>query len=144
MTARESPGADHAGAGKPQKRGAGFDQERTTHPGHDQPSLEDALEDARQARDAGASDALNAAHGWVRVHLEEHLDELIRERVHFTAEDLRARAGTPLASSPNTIGSVILAASKKGRIECTGYRESTRPEARCRILRVWQGVGHVR
>lgn len=108
----------------------------------EQPSLDDALEQARQARDAGADTALNAAHSWVRLHLEEHLDQLIRSGREFTAEDLRARAGTPLASSPNTLGSVILAASKQGRIECTGYCESTRPEARCRVLRVWRGTGN--
>lgn len=137
MTApRERPGGGHAGAEETELGAGGFDGQCST-----EPTLDEALEDARRARDAGASDALNAAHGWARVHLERHLDELIRSGHTFTAETLRARAGTPLASSPNLIGSVILAASKAGRIERVGYRESTRPEARCRVLRVWRGVG---
>lgn len=138
-TQRESPaGGNRRGSEASGSGGPGFEGEDTTD---DQPDLFTALEEARRARDAGAEDALNAAHGWVRVHLQEHLDALIRSGQEFTAETVRERAGTPLASSPNVLGSVILAASKAGRIEHVGYTEATRREAHRRVLRVWRGVG---
>lgn len=112
---------------------------------YEEPTLDDLLEQQRadeavRRRDEGAAQAQHGAHPWVRVHLERHLDRLIASGDRFTAETLRARAGDPLASHPNLIGAVILAASKAGRIQTVGYCESTRPEARCRVLRVWQAA----
>lgn len=105
-----------------------------------EPTLDDALAEARAARDRGTSQADHAAHPWVRLHLQHHLDELIATGQPFTADTLRERAGDPIATDPNLIGALILAASKAGRITRVGYRESQRPEARCRVLRVWRGT----
>lgn len=106
----------------------------------EQPTLDQALAEARARRDRGADQADHAAHPWVRVQLQHHLDELIASGQPFTADTLRERAGDPIATEPNIIGALILAASRAGRIERVGYRESTRPEAHARVLRVWRGT----
>lgn len=105
----------------------------------EQPTLDQALAEARARRDRGAGRADHAGHPWVRVQLQHHLDELIASGQPFTADTLRERAGDPIGD-PNLIGALILAASRAGRIERVGYRESTRPEAHARVLRLWRGT----
>ena len=64
--------------------------------------------------------------------------------VPFDAEDVRAHIEEhhPDARphSPNVIGATLGGLAYAGRIRAVGYRQSTRPTSRCRVLRVWQVV----
>lgn len=92
-------------------------------------------------RDQGVTDTLAAD---VAVH--RGYAELVREAVdaiggHLTSDDVRAWIETTYPDarphSPNVIGGAIMRLAESGRIEPAGYRPSTRPGARNRIVRVW-------
>jgi hypothetical protein len=112
-------------------------------PAHIGPTLLDhldQLEEGRRRRDDGVTVARAATHtGW-RLTVDRVIADLAATGDDFTAEDVRARAGDPLASSPNTLGAAIAAAVRAGVIEQAGYQQARRPEAHARVLRVWRGV----
>lgn len=80
--------------------------------------------------------------GSFRDYAERALAELIRERVEFTAEDVRARipAGVE-AHHPNVLPAVIRLAASRGLIEAVGWRQATRPTRHASVNRVWRGTG---
>ncbi len=106
-----------------------------------EPDLFTALEESRAQRDDGALAAETSLHtGW-RLWAEDELDRLIASGRAFTADDLRAVCGDPPDGQHTSgIGGLFLRASKADRVELAGYRPSTRPEARGRVLRVWRGA----
>lgn len=96
---------------------------------------------AEQLRDEGAGAAENSLDTRWRLWAEAELDKLISSRREFTADDLRAVVGDPPDGRHVCgVGGLFLRASKAGRLLMVGYRPSTRPEARGRVLRVWRGA----
>lgn len=59
----------------------------------------------------------------------------------FTADDVRAVVGPPVAASPQAFGARFHAAHSAEVIVPVGFTTSDRPERHGGILRVWQGVG---
>ena len=106
------------------------------------PSLFDVgAEEGRRRRDEGVKVAAAAAHtGW-KLYAERLLQELIAEGGTFTSDDLRARTGEPLGTSPTIFGALIQGAVKRGEIVQVGWATSTRPEAHARPVRIWTAKG---
>lgn len=94
-------------------------------------------------RDEGTADALAAASVPARQLLDDALEQLAVRGVEFTADDLHDLVDVdrlPLTGSPNVVGATFLRAAKAGRIRKLGYRASTRPASRGRVVAVWRGV----
>ena len=89
----------------------------------------------------GAKNAeLSLFTGW-RLWAEDELDRLIDTGRPFTADDLRSVVGDPPdGAHVNGVGSLFTNATRAGRILMVGYRPSSRPQARGRVLRVWRGA----
>lgn len=137
---RGSPGAE-AGARKPGLGDGDFEGDSTPSLGYEELSLDDALEQARQERDRGGNQAVNAVHSHWRVAAEEAIRRLADTGREFTAEDVVDRIGPP-PGHHNALGGAFIGASKRGEIHAVGYRQSTRRSAHARVIRVWRGVGH--
>lgn len=137
---RSPPARGHRGAGETEL-GGGFEGDSTASLGYDEPSLDDALEQARQERDTGAGQAHNAVHSHWRVAAEEAIRRLADTGREFTVEDVTDRIGPP-PGHHNAIGGAFIAASKRGEIQAVGYRQATRRSAHARVIRVWRGGGH--
>lgn len=105
----------------------------------DEPNLLDALDEGRARRDVGARAAENAAHTIWRVAAECAIDELAADGRDFDADDLHDRVGGP-PGHRNAVGSLFLTAARDGKIRHVGYRQSRRPDAHARVIRVWRGA----
>lgn len=107
----------------------------------EQPTLDQALAEARARRDQGQADAVAALHPAWRVAAEAAIDELARAGAVFTADDVRDRVGHALGREhTNALGGLFAAACRAGRIVPVGYRQSTRADARGRVVRIWRGT----
>lgn len=85
--------------------------------------------------------AETAIHRSFRAHAERALAELIRERVEFTAEDVRARIPEGVeAHHPNVLPALIRLAASRGLIEAVGWRQATRPTRHANVNRVWRAT----
>lgn len=103
------------------------------------PPMFDVAE-GRRRRDEAVAVARAATHtGW-RLVVDRVIEDLARSGRPFTAEDVRARSGDPLGSSPAAMGAAFSAAHRAGLIVPVGFDVAKRPEAHCRPIRVWQGV----
>ena len=96
-----------------------------------------------QLRDAGQDAVIaadTAAHRGYAALVAEGVDHLAG--LPFTAEDVRShiedRHPDARPHHPNVIGATLGGMANAGRIRAVGYRQSTRPTSRCRVLRVWQ------
>lgn len=69
---------------------------------------------------------------WLK-RAEERLDQLIQSGQEFTADDVTELVG--VAPSPCAIGGLFR--GRKRDMKTVGFRESTRPVAHARALRVW-------
>lgn len=98
------------------------------------------LFDAGQRRDDGAAAAVNAVHTTWRVGAEAALKRLIYSGRPFTADDLHELVPEP-PGHHNAVGGLFIGAARRGEIEAVGYRQSDRPEAHRRPVRVWRGTG---
>lgn len=93
------------------------------------------IEDALAVRDERSRLALDTSDPWT-LAAEEALEDLRASGAAFTAEDVRARAGTP--PHPNALGGLFIGASKRGEIVKVGYRLASRTVAHARPLAVWR------
>lgn len=79
-------------------------------------------------------------------HIDAAIVELANSGRRFTAEDVRARVRggefvrLRMSESPNLLPALMSAASNRGLIKHIGWAESTRPSARSRAIRMWEGV----
>lgn len=79
-------------------------------------------------------------------HIDAAIVELAGTGRPFTAEDVRARVGgiaivqARMSEAPNLLPALMSAASNRGLIRHIGWAESTRPSARSRAIRLWEGV----
>lgn len=112
-----------------------------TPEGHDEYlTLDDALEEARRRRDEGRTRARTAAWpGW-KIAVERAITKLAASGREFTSDDVRRLAGEPLGTSPHALGGLIAAAAQRGEIIAVGFRQSTRPAAHARPIRIWRGA----
>ena len=100
-----------------------------------------------QLRDQGHADVLAAD---VAIHrdfaalISEAVDMFAKVGKDFDAEAVRryVTGVYPDARphSPNVYGATLGGLAAAGRIEAVGYRSSTRPSSRARVLRVWRAV----
>jgi hypothetical protein len=96
-----------------------------------------------QLRDEGMAAVIAAdhtPHRDVRKHLETVLDQLIRERRPFTADDVHARLTSDVPRySPNLLSAIFNAYGRAGRMTHIGWASSDRPTRHRGALRVWIG-----
>lgn len=97
----------------------------------EQMTLDDAL--------AGADAAGRNTDEWWRDGARRAVHALARTGREFTADDVRD-FGVSEPDHPNRWGSLFLAASREGVIECVGARKSTRGPRHASLTRVWRGV----
>ena len=103
-------------------------------------AAEAELEEAKARRDAGAKVAELSVHTSWRLAAEATIVRLARSGVEFTSDDIHEAVGDPPAHH-NAIGGLFIAASRRREIEAVGYRQSTRPVANARPVRLWRGTG---
>jgi len=60
------------------------------------------------------------------------------ERGNATADDIRAKVKLPAGLNPKLFGAAPGPLARKGIIEPAGFRNTHRPEAHARTLRVWR------
>ena len=65
-----------------------------------------------------------------RLRYQDAIRGLAAEGTEFSAEDVRARAGEPLGSSPNAVGAFLAAAVRRGEIVAIGFTRARRPHGR--------------
>lgn len=90
----------------------------------------------RKAEGMERADAAEGDSEWKRS-ADAAIRELALTELEFTAEDVRAIAGSP--TRPNAFGSRFLAAARAGLIVKTGYRNSLRPSLHSHPVAVWRG-----
>lgn len=131
---------------KPRDRSHDLAGERTpsSHaaggPASQQASLDDALAEARLRDEGMRSASRNTWTPWKRA-AEEALEVLAHSGHDFTADDLIAEVGLPVASSKNAVGPLFGTAAKQGLIRKVGYRISERPARRGGVVAIWRGAG---
>jgi len=98
-------------------------------------------------RNEGQADVLAAdaaAHRGYADLIARAVDVFGGMGLDFDAEILRRWIGMNYPDarphSPNVIGATLGGLAAAGRIRAVGYRSSTRPSSRCRVLRIWQVV----
>jgi ribosomal protein L37E len=107
----------------------------------DQPTLDDALAEARTRRDQGRRQAVAALPPAWRVAAEHAIDTLAATGQPFSADDVRDRVGHAMGRpADNSFGGLFAKACRAGRIEPAGYTQSRRVEGRGRVLRLWRGT----
>ena len=93
---------------------------------------------------ATIDDFLPEPDGWVSSVLDEIIEQLAREGRDFTADDVRQPRFWGERDDENVrhgdVGAAFRRAARHGVIELAGYRNSTRPERRHGLLRVWRGA----
>lgn len=119
------------------KKSLGGDTDNDTAPS----LFDDGLETGRRRRDEGARVAeLGSWSPW-RRRAERWIVEMASTGIEFSADDLMATLGRPVASSPQSIGSLFLSASKRGLIRKTGYQASRNPSRNASVIATWVGTG---
>ena len=98
--------------------------------------------DGKRLRDVGIESVLHHACLSWKDDAIAVLRRLAMSREHFTSDDLHraceVRGIGP--SHPNSWGAICAVAAKQGVIAFTGrYRQSRRPSAHARMLRIWRG-----
>lgn len=106
---------------------------------HDGSGRQLTIDDARTARDDGLRTAEHATDVAWRVACDEAIRRLAEAGDLFTAEDVRALVGHPVAASANAMGPRFMAAARRGLIEPAGWVTAGRVEAHGRALRQWRG-----
>jgi hypothetical protein len=129
-----------------QRAPAGHRGSRTSLGGDDledtgQLTLDDSIRHGRAARDHGVDLADHGAWTPWRDRADAWIAEMAATGVTFTADDMVACLGLPVASSPNAVGARFLKAARAGTIVKIGYRPSTRASRRASVVAVWQGIG---
>ena len=76
----------------------------------------------------------------VAKHIAAAIIKLAGTGRPFTSEDVRVHAGwTRISEAPKLLPALMTAASSRGLIKHIGWAESTRPSARSRAIRLWEG-----
>lgn len=103
--------------------------------------FDDGLETGRRRRDEGARTAeLGSWSPW-RRRAERWIEEAAATGVEFTSDDLYHSLGRPMASSPQSIGSLFLSAARRGVIRKTGYVQSRQASRNASVIATWTGTG---
>lgn len=99
------------------------------------------LDDAVQLRDAGIAQVIENADAAYKAKYEQAIIDLAARRRVFTADDCRAIAGDPPASThPNVSGALFQRAAKAGLIRTVGFVKSPRAVGHDNWLRSWIGA----
>lgn len=93
---------------------------------------------ARSLAAEGMSRAAMADRGWLPIAAEV-IEELAAAGEEFSAENVRARAGSPV--SPALVGAAFKIARLRGVIEPAGLATAQRAVSHGRLLRTWRGRG---
>jgi len=98
------------------------------------------LDDAMRARDEGIAQVLENSDGDYRNRYLEAIQLLAARKRVFTADDCRALAGNPPASThPNLSGALFQQAARAGLIRTVGFVKSPRTVGHANWLRSWIG-----
>lgn len=101
------------------------------------PETLEELNYERDVRDSGAKLARDHSESWAERCWRTIL-MLADRRIPFTADDVRARIGSPPVA--NAMGALFLRASKIGVIQAQGMRQSPRRGRHAGSLKLWVGV----
>lgn len=106
----------------------------------EQPTLDDAIEEARQRRDHGAQFAEWSLDSRWRLACEHAIADLAASGREFTADDVTDRIGPALGSATGGMGAMFRKMVTAGVIQPVGYRQSRRAERHGSVVRVWRGA----
>jgi len=85
---------------------------------------------------------IDNADPWWRSRAEQAIEQMMREGVEFTSDDIEERFGIPhpTKGEANHVGSLIASYRVRGRIVEVGRRRSHRPSANGRKIAVWRAT----
>ena len=99
---------------------------------------------AREKRDKGIADVIDAQHGLWLLQSIEAVTRVAKRQPDLTTDDLwreLATSGALTPTNPSAIGPVMLRARAKGICEPTGrYRTSARVATNARRLPIWKSL----
>jgi len=99
------------------------------------------LEDALRLRDEGIAQVIENADAAYKARYQQVIERLAAAGHVFTADDCRALAGDPPASThPNLSGALFQQAARAGLIRTVGFVRSPRAVGHANFLRSWIGA----